>query len=130
LLLYPALDRKFDHPSSLELADGYLLTLPAMRWYWNNYLQDDGAADNPLACPSRAESHAGLPAAIVLTAEFDPLRDDGKAYADALSAAGVPVHYGSYAGLTHAFLWMAGVSQACRDAIADVGIRVRAVLTA
>jgi acetyl esterase len=128
LLLYPSLDRKFDYPSSLEFADGYLLTLPAMHWYWDNYLQDPRDADNPLACPSRAKSHAELPPAIVLTAEYDPLRDDGKAYADALSAAGVEVRYGSYPGLTHAFLWMAGVSQACRDALSDIGVQVRAVL--
>ncbi|MEZ5219340.1 MAG: alpha/beta hydrolase fold domain-containing protein, partial [Ilumatobacteraceae bacterium] len=71
-------------------ADGYVLTASLMEWFWANYATEEQRHD-PKASPLRAESLSGLPPAIVVTSEFDPLRDEGRAYADALEAAGVPV---------------------------------------
>ncbi|MGE3707206.1 MAG: alpha/beta hydrolase [Vicinamibacterales bacterium] len=102
-LVYPATNHSFDTVSYRDNADGYLLTRDSMVWFWTHYLEalEDGA--NPLASPLRAADLSGLPPAIVLTAEFDPLRDEGEAYAERLRAAGVPVEAYRYDGQIHGF---------------------------
>src|SRR4029077_14701434 len=83
LLVYPATRRELDTPSHQQFAtDGYyILSRADMEWFWGHYLAREADAANPYACPARARSLAGLPPALVLTAEFDPLRDEGEAYA-------------------------------------------------
>ena len=80
-----------------------------MKWYWNHYLANDADAANPYAAPMQAKDLAGLPPALVITAEFDPLRDEGKAYADRLQAAGVTTTYSRYDGMIHGFFGLPAV---------------------
>lgn len=103
-LFYPATDADFETPSYREMAEGYLLTRAAMIWYWDHYLPEIPGRANPDAAPGRAADLSGLPPALVVTAEFDPLRDEGDAYAKRLAEAGVPVRHRRYDGLIHGFL--------------------------
>jgi acetyl esterase len=103
LLVYPVVDVAQDTPSHRDNADGYLLTASLMRWFWECYLGPDGDGADPYASPARAGSLSGLPPALVVTAEYDPLRDEGEAYAAALSAAGVPTRVHRYDGQVHGF---------------------------
>ena len=100
LLLTPVTDGRMQTASYRENADGFVLTKPLMEWFWDLYA-DDTERLHPKASPLLAASLAGLPAATIVTADFDPLRDEGKAYADALSAAGVTVTYIQARGHTH-----------------------------
>ncbi len=106
VLVYPALDPARDTPSYVENGSGYLLDDPGMEWFWRQYLQSDEHAQNPHAAPARASDLRGLPPATVITAEFDPLRDEGEAYAARLTAAGVPTTSRRMAGMLHGFLGM------------------------
>jgi len=116
LLVYPVTDHDFSTPSYAENGDGYLLTKDMMVWFWDHYLS--GAADgkNPLASPLRAKDLSGLPPALVITAEYDPLRDEGEAYATALTKAGVSVTHTRYPGQIHAFWQMPAVFAAASTA--------------
>jgi cation diffusion facilitator CzcD-associated flavoprotein CzcO/acetyl esterase/lipase len=98
LLICPVTDLSRAHPSMEENAEGYVLTRSLMRWFIDHYQAD---ADSPLASPLLAESLAGLPPAAIFTAEFDPLRDEGNAYARALAEAGVRVTHEQCRGQTH-----------------------------
>jgi acetyl esterase len=110
LLVYPVTDRDFDRPSYGEYADGYGLTLAAMRWFWDHYLGPDGhgRGSDPEASPFRTEELAGVAPACVLTVECDPLRDEGEEYAARLAAAGVPVTKTRHEGLFHGCYRMPG----------------------
>ncbi len=105
MLIYPVVDRSFDTPSYRAYATGYVNTRAAMRWYWQQYLGGD-ALPEPVyvVAPGRAESHTGLPPAIVVTAGLDPLHSEGTAYARQLRAAEVPVVHRDYPGLFHGFM--------------------------
>jgi acetyl esterase len=105
-LIYPAIEPGFDTPSYAENGKDYFLTLESMQWFWDQYFGPNGDRKDPLAAPGRAASLKGLPAATVLTAGFDPLRDEGKVYAEKLQAAGVPVVYKNYEGAFHGFISM------------------------
>ncbi len=105
-LVYPVIEPDFSTASYEENAVGYGLERKTMEWYWDHYLQSDADASNPYAAPSRAETLGGLPPALVITAEFDPLRDEGEKYATALSAAGVPTTCTRYDGVAHLFYGM------------------------
>ena len=100
LLLTPVTDGRMQTGSYRENADGFILTKPLMEWFWNHYADETERLD-PKASPLLASSLAGLPPAVVVTADFDPLRDEGKAYAEAMEAAGVPVTYIQARGHTH-----------------------------
>ncbi len=102
VLVYPVTDTAFDTPSYRENAEGYLLTRASMEWFWDHYCPP-AERKNPYAAPARAKDLAGLPPALVLTAEFDPLRDEGERYAERLRAAGVSVECIRYDGLLHGF---------------------------
>lgn len=128
LLVYPTTDCQFDLPSMVENAQGYMLTTAAMRWFWDQYLNDPADADDPYACPMRATDLSGLPPAVVVTAEYDPLRDDGEAYAARLRESGVPVVLRRYEGMIHGFLWTSGVVKGSRSLLDDLGRDVRALL--
>lgn len=108
LLVYPATDRDFETPSYREFADGYGLTRDGMRWYWEHYLGPDGDAASPEASPLRADDLAGVAPACVLTVEFDPLREEGEAFAERLRMAGVPVESRRIPGLIHGAYRMPG----------------------
>ena len=108
LLVYPVTDCTLSHPSIDENAEGYFLTKDAMQWFVGHYV-GDGDVKDPGVSPLHAASLAGLPPALVITAEFDPLRDEGEAYAAALADAGVPVEAIRYEGQIHGFVGMASM---------------------
>ncbi|MBT8477268.1 MAG: alpha/beta hydrolase [Gemmatimonadetes bacterium] len=124
LLAYPVVDHDLSRPSYDENGEGYLLEKSTMIWFWDHYCPPE-RRNEPAACPLLAESLADLPPAVVLTAEFDPLRDEGKAYADALAAAGVPAKLICYDGLVHDFLATAAVFQCSRAAFEEAAAELR-----
>ncbi|PWW02411.1 acetyl esterase [Paenibacillus cellulosilyticus] len=116
LLFNPVTHYSFDTDSYIENAEGYGLTTNTMRWFWNHYLVKETDGQNPYASPLLAPDLSGLPPALVITAEFDPLRDDGEAYAEKLKAAGVPVEAKRYAGMVHGFMLQTGAYDQGRKA--------------
>ena len=108
ILFYPVTEHSYDTISYHENAEGYFLTKDSMVWFWNHYLQEE-SGEHPYASPLRAKDVSGLPPALVVTAEYDPLRDEGEAYAKKLFDAGVGVTLKRYEGLIHGFVWMSGV---------------------
>jgi len=106
LLVYPVTNFAFDTPSHREYADGYFLTKDDMTWFCNLYLRSEADSHNPYASPLQAQDLRGLPPALVITGEFDPLRDEGEAYAARMREAGVPVACKRYNGMIHGFLSM------------------------
>jgi acetyl esterase len=126
LLVYPNTDYRADTASRRENTDPLLFNQTSVGWYWGHYLAADADGEHPLASPLRATDHSGLPPATVLTAEYDPLRDEGEQYAAALMAAGVPVELTRYAGMVHGFFAMAGVLDTSTRALAHAAARLRA----
>ncbi len=118
VLIYPVTDMTLSLPSMTELAEGYNFTRAAMEWFRDLYLPDEGLWTHPDASPLFAEDLGGLPQALVVSAGFDPLRDDARAYADALTAAGVIVEHVCYDGMIHGFLSMPAVLDHGREAAA------------
>jgi len=109
LLVYPVTDLKFTSESYRSNGVGYFLTRDMMDWFRRQYMPAAAALDHPHASPLYAESLKGLPPATVVTAEYDPLRDEGEAYAKRLQEAGVPTKVKRYDGVFHGFFSMAGV---------------------
>ena len=128
LLIYPAVDFAGNTGSMRENGTGYLLTAGAMEMFTNLYLPDAASRTAPRASPLRAASHAHLPPAIVHTAEFDPLRDEGAAYAQALADAGVATHYQCYAGMIHGFARMGSKVDDGKRALDDAASRLAELL--
>jgi acetyl esterase len=129
LLVYPVTDHRYDTPSYQENADGYLLTKDAMVWFWNHYLRSEADGNSPLASPLRAESLRDLPPALVITAEFDPLCDEGGAYAAKLQEAGVPVTLSRYDGMIHGFFSLGAVLDQGKNAISEAAAGLRAAFS-
>jgi acetyl esterase len=129
LLVYPVTDAAMDTVSHRDNAEGYYLTAADTSWYWAQYL---GGADGlqPDASPLRAADLTGLPPALVLTAEFDPLRDEGEAYALALRAAGVPADVRRWDGMIHGFFRWTAALDAAGAAIDETAKALRAALAA
>jgi acetyl esterase len=127
LLMYPVTNYGYDTASYRENADGYLLTRDAIVWFWNHYLRSAADGNNPLASPLRANDLRDLPPAMVLTAEFDPLRDEGEAYAMRLQEAGVPVTFKRYAGTIHGFFSLGAVLDQGKQAMADAAAALRTI---
>lgn len=124
-LIYPVIDAACDSPSYTENAEGYFLDAAGMRWFWDHYLGPDGDGAHPHASPIRASDFTGLPPAVVVTAEYDPLRDEGEAYAEALAAAGIAVTQRRYDGMIHGFASMPMLFPEAEDAVALVAEATR-----
>jgi acetyl esterase len=114
LLLYPVTDCDLGRPSYAANGQGYLLETATMRWFWDHYCPDPAERRHPDASPLHADDLHGLPPALVVTAEFDPLRDEGEAYAAALRDAGVAAESVRYDGLVHDFFATAQIFQSSR----------------
>ncbi|MGW0043023.1 alpha/beta hydrolase [Rhodococcus sp. NPDC003348] len=107
-LLYPVIDDDFDTDSYRTYAEAHFNTRAAMQWYWKQYAP--GGADSPLVSPARAETLAGLPPAVIVTAGRDPLCSEGDAYAARLTSEGVPTTHRRYDDLFHGFMTVAALS--------------------
>jgi len=130
LLVVPVTDYRFDTASYRENGQGYQLSEVSMRWFWDHYLSSAADAANPYASPLRAENLRGLPPALVQTAEYDPLRDEGEAYAARLRAAGVPVTATRYAGMVHGFFGLAALLDQGQKAVDEAGAALRSAFAA
>ena len=120
LLIYPVTDYYTpDTPSYRENADGYGLTRDTMQWFWDHYLSDPAEAAQPYASPLRANDLGGLPPALVVTAEYDPLRDEGAYYADKLRSAGVKCVTSRWDGMNHGFFFWVGLVDKAGEAMAE-----------
>ena len=109
VLIYPVTDYHTPGtPSYDENAEGYGLTRETMRWFWAHYLNESAEASHPDASPLRAATLTSLPSTLVITAEYDPLRDEGEMYGKRLAAAGVPTTISRYDGMNHSFLFWVG----------------------
>ncbi len=128
LLIYPVTDCRAGHPSMQENAEGYLLTRAQMLWFIDHYLRSPEDANDPLCSPLLASSFDALPPALVVTAEFDPLRDEGEAYAEELRAAGVAVTLHRYDGMVHGFFQMSGLLDAARASMDEAASAVRGAI--
>jgi acetyl esterase len=134
LLFYPVTDASFDTDSYREFATGYFLRRDAMRWFWDQYTTEEAQRDEITASPLRAstEQLAGLPPALVVTAEADVLRDEGEAYGRKLRAAGIDVTATRYEGVIHDFVMLNalretnGAGAAINQAIGFLGARLGA----
>jgi acetyl esterase len=105
VLLYPITQHHTPPTSSsLACATGYYLTRADVVWFWKQYLRDDADTRNPYALPQQAQSLAGMPPALVISAQYDPLRDEGEQYARRMQDDGVAVTLSRYAGMIHGFL--------------------------
>lgn len=118
LLLYPATDSACNSPSQLEMTQTPMLTGQAMRWFWQQYLPDARSGLDPRASPLRQTALQGSPPATVITAEVDPLRDEGEAYAQALVKAGVCVTQRRWPGQFHGFASLLGTLDAADEVLA------------
>lgn len=119
MLLYPVTDYHTPGtPSYAANADGYGLTRDTMKWFWGHYLTDPAEAESPHACPMRARDLSGLPPAFVMSAEYDPLRDEAELYGERLRAAGVPTEITRRAGMNHGFLFWVGLVAGADSALA------------
>lgn len=129
LLIYPVTDAPRGTQSYKDFAEGHFLEAEGMDWFWNHYVLSAGVdPSNPYAAPLRASSFAGLPPAYVVTAGFDVLRDEGKAYAEALKKAGVDVEYVNYEGMIHGFFNLQGALDVSRDAVRAAAKALREAL--
>jgi acetyl esterase/lipase len=127
LLVYPVTDADLDTLSYNENAEGYWLTRQGMAWFWDQYIPE-GDRFQPEASPLRAPDLTGVAPALVITAEYDPLRDEGEAYAERLAAAGVPVTLSRYDGLIHGFFRLPAKIDRANDALQEAASALRRVV--
>ncbi len=128
LLVYPNTDYQWDPEALRAYEDPLLFNRFSVEWYWKHYLPEEKDGLNPLVSPLRAETLAGLPDATVITAEYDPLRDQGEAYARRLREAGAAVELRRYDGMAHGFFAMFGAFTLGREAIDYAAERLASVL--
>ncbi len=128
LMIYPATDFNAKTPSKESNAQGYFLTIDDMVWFMNHYLRNAEDRQNPLASPMLAANLRGLPPALVITAEYDPLRDEGEQYGQRLKEAGVPVTITRYNGMIHGFFGMP--FDQSKKALAEASAVLRAAFSA
>lgn len=130
LLIYPAVDVASETASMATYADAYPLSRPIMDWFMGHYMGPDADPADPRLSPNKTADLTGLAPAVVITAGFDPLVDQGEAYAKRLQAAGVPVTYRCYDSLAHGFTAFTGAVPAADAACREVATLVRAALEA
>lgn len=109
LLIYPMTDQSREYPSYERNAKGYMLTTAALHWFMDNYIPDHEDRKDPMASPMLRPSLQGLPPALVIAAQYDPLVDENEAYARRLTEAGVPTDYVCFPGMIHPFFTLGGV---------------------
>jgi len=126
LLIYPATDAAMRHDSIARYAEGYVLTRATMRWFYDQYLRTPEDAADWRVSPLLASDLAGLPPAFVLTAGYDPLCDEGDAYAARLAAAGVPVTHRRFPGQVHGFVTNGRVIRAAETALDEAAAALKA----
>jgi acetyl esterase len=127
ILIYPITDCSFDTPSYDENQEGYMLTRDLMKWFWNHFIENEGQADDPYVSPLRAENLSDLPPALIITAEYDPLRDEGESYGKRLQQAGVKATISRYPGMIHAFIRMTARLDKAKEALDEVAGMLRRV---
>jgi len=127
LLVYPATTSALDTPSHRQFAKDsyYILSRADMEWFWGHYLGSEADRNNPYACPAYATTLRGVAPAFVITAEYDPLRDEGEAYAARLREEGVQVVLRRYDGVTHGFFGMPAQLDKAKAAITEAGSALR-----
>jgi acetyl esterase len=128
LLIYPATDMTADNDSLRENSQGYVLSAGEMRWFADHYLNAREDATNPLVSPALAPDLSVLPPALIITAEYDPLRDEGEEYGRRLQEAGVPVTISRYEGMMHGFVDMTNPMDKTLQAIAECSRALRSAL--
>ena len=127
VLIYPITDCKFNTPSYLENKEGYMLTIDLMKWFWNHFIEDEGQANDPYVSPLRAKNFSDLPQVLIITAEYDPLRDEGEAYGKRLQEAGVKVTLLRYPGMIHGFVRMSAQLDKAKEALDEIAGWLRGV---
>jgi acetyl esterase len=127
-LMYPVIDGTMSFPSYKENAEGYLLTAADMAWFYDHYAGPDTDRKNPVLSPLYAPDLSGLPPALVMTAEYDPLRDEGEAYADALQQAGVSARASRYDGMIHGFFGLEAIVPASAPAMEEAAAALKNAL--
>ncbi|MGA5546181.1 alpha/beta hydrolase [Mycobacterium sp. NPDC051198] len=130
LLAYPVTEYAVERPSWHEHASAPLLTTGDVLWFWDQYLRDQQDRQDPRATPSNATTLVGLPPAFILTAEYDPVRDDAEHYGDLLHAAGVEVTVKRYPGVFHTFLSLVGVLNRTSEALDDAAAQLTRIFEA
>jgi len=125
MMAYPVTHRDFDTNSYKDNGEGYFLTRDTMRWFWDNYLNDDAEASDPRTSPLLREDLSGLPPGIVVAPEYDPLRDEGVAYGKRLQEAGVDMEVWVPEGMIHDYLGMTNILPEAKEAIAQIGGRLK-----
>jgi len=128
ILIYPITDCSFNTPSYIENKEGYMLTRDLMKWFWNHFIEDENQANDPYVSPLRADNLSDLPPALIVTAEYDPLRDEGEAYGKKLQEAGANVTLSRYPGMIHAFIRMTALVDKASEALDEVAGKLREVL--
>jgi len=128
LLIYPCNERDFESQSYLANAEGYGLSRRSMQWFWGQYLQGNDYDREPYACPSTAKDFSNLPPAIIVTAEYDPLKDDGVKYERLLRQAGVKTSYLEYPGMVHGFISMGAVTPTAEKALEECAVIIKNLL--
>lgn len=128
LLFYPVTNLDYETQSYRENGADYFLTTDMMRWFWGHYLESEDIGRDMRASPLLMEDASSLPPAYVVTAEFDPLRDEGEAYAEVLREAGNEVAAKRYDGQIHGFVTLCGVMERGRQAIEDGAAQMRHAL--
>ena len=128
VLVYPVTDAAAESRSFADFADGFMLTRDGMRWFTAHYLTKKEEAADWRVSPLRATSLAGLPPALIVTAGFDPLRDEGEAYAARLREAGVRVDYACYGGMLHGFVPMGRMIDTATRGVSLIAASLRQAL--
>jgi acetyl esterase len=129
VLIYPITDYNLHNSSYQQFGEGYFLSRSEMAWYWEQYVEKLDDRWHPHASPLRSTDLAGLPPALVVTAEFDVLRDEGEAYAGRLQEAGVPVTLRRHEGMIHGFVRRFPFFDRGRTAIEEIGRAIRSATT-
>lgn len=128
ILIYPVTDHKFDYPSMIDNAQGYALSTEAMKWYWNQYISNLDDLENPYCRPMAAKDFSNLPSTYLITADLDPLRDEGEELSKKLEIAGNTVIYKNHPSLIHGFLLMQGFLPEAQQAVKEIAEAVKEFL--